>query len=399
MPRQRILFAWELGGNYGHLSVTVPIARQLNVAGYEPIFALRDLRLAAEILTPAGIKFLPAPVVSTKAWREPVNYADILLAAGLGDEFSRRGLMHGWDSLLDLLRPRVIVADHAPFALIAARAWATPAIAIGAGFTVPPVAEPLPTIRPWENISRATLVDADAVALESLNGYLRANGAPAMTRLCDLFTAAPPLLTTFPELDHYGVRESGVYLGPPAEQPVNPSVAWLPSQGARIFAYLRSSTPHIRELLTDLEECDAQVICVMPQAGAKLQKHFAESNVRIIPHRVRLAALLDDSDLVISNGGAGMMVTALLAGLPMLLVPQTVEEHLGALRVRYLGAAVVIPSQATSAGFLPQIEQILRTGPYREAASRFAASYASFDREASTARAAAAIIHAGERKV
>jgi UDP:flavonoid glycosyltransferase YjiC (YdhE family) len=394
-----ILFAWELGGNYGHLSVTVPIARQLQAAGHEIIFALRDLRLAAEILTPAGIKFLPAPAASTKAWHEPVNYADILLAAGLGDEFSCRGLMQGWDSLLDLLLPQVIVADHAPFALIAARARATPAIGIGSGFTVPPIAEPLPTIRPWEKISHTMLVQADAAALESLNAYLSTNGTPALTRLCDLFTAEPPLLTTFPELDHYGVREQGVYLGPPAEHPGGSSVAWLPCKGSRIFAYLRPSTPHIRELLVDLEEYDAQVICVMPQADAKLQKHFEESNVRIISHRVQLAELFNGADLVISNAGTGMIATALLAGLPMLLVPQTVEEHLGALRVKDLGAAIVIPAKATSAGFLQQIEHLLGTGQYREAASRFAARHASFDREASTARAAAAIVHAGERQI
>lgn len=188
----------------------MPIARQLDIAGYEVVFALRDLRLAAEILTPAGIPFLPAPMVSITASSEPINYADILLVSGMGDEFSFRGLMQGWNSLLDLLLPQAIVIDHAPFALIAARARATPAIAIGSGFTVPPIAEPLPTIRPWEAISAERLMQADAVALESVNSHLKVNGGLALTRLSELFTAEPALLTTFPELDHYGVREQEV---------------------------------------------------------------------------------------------------------------------------------------------------------------------------------------------
>lgn len=37
----RILFAWELGENYGHLMRLAPVADKLRAAGHQLLFAVR----------------------------------------------------------------------------------------------------------------------------------------------------------------------------------------------------------------------------------------------------------------------------------------------------------------------------------------------------------------------
>ena len=52
----RYLFAWELGGDYGHLARLLPVALELRARGHEVVFAVRDLMGAEKLLTPHGIR-------------------------------------------------------------------------------------------------------------------------------------------------------------------------------------------------------------------------------------------------------------------------------------------------------------------------------------------------------
>jgi UDP:flavonoid glycosyltransferase YjiC (YdhE family) len=394
---RRVLFSWELGGNYGHLAATIPVARRLVAEGCEVLFALRDLRVAAEILAPAGLPFISAPVSSVAVRPESVSYTDILLGSGLHDPLSFQGLMQGWSVLFELVRPDVVVVDHAPFALIESRVRGLPAVLIGSGFTVPPPVEPLPSIRLWEPIPLSKLQEVDAVALQAINAYLAQHGCSPLGRVCDLFRDHGVLLTTFPELDHYGSRADQVhYIGPATEQLAGSAMTWKPSKGARIFAYLRPTVPGLRELLTCLEESGGQVICVMPRAGNDLCKHFEGTEVRMVPYPLAVDSLLKDADLVVSYGGAGMIATSLLAGRPMLLVPYTVEQYLGALRVKELGAGIVVAAHQAPCDFAQPLGQLLSAPAYREAAAQFAEGYREFDRNQAIAHATSVIIAALE---
>ena len=151
----RILFAWELGANYGHLTRMAPIAEKLRGAGHQVFFAVRDMRSAAEILGPKGFAFTQAPIPSGRPRPKsgPGNHAEMLALEGYADRVTLWGMARGWISLAQLFRAELVVADHAPGALLAAWILGLPRAQIGSGFEIPPSGLPLPAIRPWENIS------------------------------------------------------------------------------------------------------------------------------------------------------------------------------------------------------------------------------------------------------
>src|SRR5690606_21825496 len=58
----RVLLAWELGGNFAHLSRLLPLARELRRRGHEVEFVVRELPRAELVIAPHGFRALPAPL-------------------------------------------------------------------------------------------------------------------------------------------------------------------------------------------------------------------------------------------------------------------------------------------------------------------------------------------------
>lgn len=389
----RILVAWQLGSHYGHLTADLPIAEALREAGHQVLFAVRDPRVAAEVLTPAGFEFLPTPLPQSLpgVTDAPISYSEILVAAGFGDALTALGLTRSWMSLLALARPDVLVADHAPMALVAARAHGIPSVAIGSGFTVPPSMSPAPSIRTWENISLEKRLAADERALAGANAALESLGAARLGALPELFGAGRALLTTFPELDHYGPRDDCVYLGPVSAQLRSTPQSWRPGSEPRIFAYLRPTVPRVDALLSALEACGAQVLCAMPGATAELIGHFAMTRITMSAAPLPAVALLEHADLTVTYGGQGLIAASLLAGVPLLVIPQTVEQYGGARVVERLGAGICLGFDRDEARAAAALRQLLSDGHYRDAARRFASRHADFDGAAAARRAAEVI--------
>ena len=80
----RYLFAWELGGDYGHLARLLPVALELRSRGHEVVFAVRDLMGAEKLLTPHGIRTYQAPLWLRKVTKLPdaITYSELLMRFG-----------------------------------------------------------------------------------------------------------------------------------------------------------------------------------------------------------------------------------------------------------------------------------------------------------------------------
>ena len=95
------------------------------------------------------------------------------------------------------------------------------------------------------------------------------------------------------------------------------------------------------------------------------------------PRHIHVAPYLPQSllfpqcDLVITHGGSGTVRTALVHGLPMVILPIAADQPENARRCAALGAAVVIPAaERTPAATRTAVRTVLHNSHYRENAAR-----------------------------
>jgi len=392
-----ILFAWELGANYGHLARDLPVAERLRAAGHVVSFAVSDTRTAVELLVPRRLPFVQAPLAlrPVRLAHPPANYAELLLAEGWGDRYSLLGRVKAWQALIALIQPSLIVADHAPTVLLAAYCCGSPSIAMGSGFEIPPDVSPLPSIRPWEEIPEARLMQSETLILDCLNRLPIMPGGKFLKRLADLMPPSP-VFTTFAELDHYGARDGANYVGSIYGMAAANAICWPEGVGdtRRIVVYLRPNQRTTETVIGILSTMKANVICAVPGADKSFVSKYASAHLRIVPNPVHLRALLDGADVLIGYGSSGVIAESLLAGVPLLMIPQTVEQYLGARRVEMLGAGVILGQQRSRTDIEMGLEKLFASPSYRHAAESFSAKYRSITPEHAADRATAMILAA-----
>ena len=128
---------------------------------------------------------------------------------------------------------------------------------------------------------------------------------------------------------------------------------------------------------------------VMTTGGRDLAERALGSladNIRVepwIPH----ADLMPRTDVLVTTGGAGTVMTALAAGVPMVIVPTEWDKPLNAQRVVEAGVGIRLsPRRLTARRLRRAVEKVLSEPRFRENARRFAERFATLDGLAEAAR-------------
>ncbi|MFZ5557164.1 MAG: glycosyltransferase [Pseudomonadota bacterium] len=383
----RIFFAWELGGHLGHFARLLPVARRLRAEGHDVIFATPDPRSAAQVLTRERFPHVAAPRLRRKtSTPAPVNFGDLLLQQGYGDFAGLLGLTQGWVGLLNLARTDVLVADYAPTALLAVRVARIPAVTLANGFQVPPRGNPTPPLRPADGVPEERLEKADHAALGGINRLLSRERRETLESVSDLFAAGPVLLATYPELDPWGPRYDVEYVGNLGDLGVTRDIDWPIGARPRILAYLSPEMERLSEVLDAISATAASALTVLPGASAQWCASRSNEKVKVISEPVQMERLIASADLVVAHGGAGLTAQALIAGIPLALLPLQAEQALTANRVEAIGAGRTARQPYSAADLRAAFLDVLRGASYWEAAEAFAARYAGWSREAAIAR-------------
>lgn len=394
----RILFAWELGANLGHLSRDVPVAQKLREAGHQVCFAVRDTRVAAEVLPPHRFRFLQAPlcVGRTRLAQPPANYAEMLVAEGWCDRKALLGHISAWCELLTMGAFDAVAADHAPGALVAAHITRRVAVPFGNGFEIPPDSEPMPSIRPWKDLSRERLLASERRVLTDINAVVAHFGAQPYRRLAEIF-ASSPIFATFEELDHYGPRDGASYVGSIHGLSHAPQVLWPAGDGPRVVAYLRSHHQATADVVAALATSDVRALCVVPEAEEVFKAQYSSPTLSVFDHPVALDSLLGEADAMIGYASVGTVTEALLKGVPLLMIPATVEQYLCAKRVEAIGAGMVIDDACERERIREDLATLLAEASYKASANAFAARHSATSARQAAATAAQLIIERLDR--
>lgn len=341
----RILICWELGAGYGHLARLAPVARALAALGHEVAVAARDILSAHAMLGGFAIHQAPIRLSGTALPGAALNYADILMRSGLSDGPAITALIAAWRALFDALSPDLIVADHAPTALLAARAGNRKAAALGTGFAVPPPLNPMPTVLPWRQVDTAALEQTEARFLAAANDALTGLDAAPLNAVADLFDVAAALPCTWPELDHYAERPDRGHPGPVMQPTPGATPEWPAGGDGRIFAYLSAEHPATATLLERLADMNKAAVVHVRNATPALTARLSKGGgpVRIYAERIDAAAALAACDIVVTHGGHGLISAALAAGRPILSLPGVIEQAMLSFRVAKAGFGLVPP--------------------------------------------------------
>jgi UDP:flavonoid glycosyltransferase YjiC (YdhE family) len=379
----RIAFAWELGSSYGHVSLLLPFAKKLRQRGHEVVLVLRELQNVSR-LSGDELPVLQAPLwiyPPTGLSEPPLNYSEILMRYGYLDAEGLAGLVSAWRSLFSLHGSDMIVADHSPTALLAARSMGLPATTLGSGFYFPPRQTPMLNMRPWLNVPRERLEHSDAAILKTMNTVLAAYKAKPLEAVNELFENEENFLCTIAELDHYPQREPVKYWGACYNLEMGQEIAWPDGAGKRVFAYLDPQNRDFSKVLEALTVPGHRAIVCAPGIPDNLRRQFESPRMIISTKPFKLIKLMKDCDLAIGNAGHAMTAGMLMAGVPLLLLPTHLERFLLATRIAALGAGVAVNPEAPSPDFTVVIRNLLDAPAYRENARLFAGKYAGFNQD------------------
>jgi len=378
----RILLAWELGGNLGHLSKLLLVARRLRRRGHEILFSVQDVGTGQQLLTEEGFRYVQCPRASRwgAGCREPASFSHILAQAGFADPGVLTGLISAWHGLFELFQPEVVLSQYAPTAHIAARIYGVPCLELAIGFEHPPDVAPFPCFRPWLQLSADELMKTEQVILDNINGICVRRGVPAHQNLQQALKCDRTLFATFPELDHYQGRTDGRYTGPLFITDDGVDMEWPQDGFQRIFVYLKPDR-WLPLVMQELDRSGASVVAFIPGIDGTMLPSYSSGRIRISSAKVKLSCLLPGMDLAVTHANHGTIAAVLLAGKPLLSIPTTIEQLMLSSCLESHGVGVGVARRGLSKAFAPALDRLLTDRSFRKAAVRFAERYAGYDRE------------------
>lgn len=381
--KHSILYAWEFGANLGHVGAFMPLARALRDAGHDVHWMVTQPAVVGDFLAGEGFAWLAAPTVPEVTRQgPPLSYADILLRFGYADPRALFGLVGGWREAMRLTGSRLVLADHAPTALLAARSLGIPVMLFSNGFTAPPRRSPLPNMRPWVSVPEQTLGQLDHAALSSINTVLARHGCVQMQRLAELFDVAEEALVTFPELDHYSDRGPARYWGSLPSAGTGQPVPWPAGAGRRIFAYLRAESPHHEAVLAALHALGYAAAIYFPNMPPALAARYSAAHLSYLDQPADIEQMTREADLAITYASLATTTAFLLAGKPLLMLPGHLEQFMVARRVEEMGAGRLVNPEQPPGDLRGVLADLIDNPSWRTNAAAFAAKYAAFDQQA-----------------
>lgn len=370
----RILFAWELGGGLGHLGPFRPIAAALLARGHELTVAAQDVQRANAVFGSMAVRLAQAPIC-TKTYHglaePPLNYGEILMRYGYLDPPLLAGLVRAWGDLLDMTQADLLIADHAPTALLAARGRKLALAVTGAPFTVPPPVSPTPNMRSWVGVPPQRLDSSDESVLKTINSSLPA-GAPRVGALHEIFEGTQRFISGVPELDPYGPRDPRDFLGLYSGSIGSATPRWPTGDGPQVFAYLNSEYRHLEAALAALAASSARSVVYLLGATPAIRDKYQGPNLVFSADLLDIDKTVQTADLCVCHANFGTVVSILRGGKPMLLLPGDLEKFLTSSILEKMGHARMVHPDAQPVDVGGALAQMLGNPAFAQAAKAFA---------------------------
>lgn len=393
----RFLFAtWEGGG---HVQPMLLVAQGLKALGHE-MLAISDACNAPDAAA-LGVPFRPWRRAPSRAAATPeTDPVQDWLASSPLDVIHRvlTGVLGGPAALYGAdtreaiadLRPDVVVcqellfgvmaaaeAARLPLAVLSSNIWSLPTVdtapPFGAG--APPAAN-----EGQRDFYRRVASHARAAFQEGLPALNEARGSLGLTPLAELFdqlrAAARILIATsrafdFDQTPPDPFRYVGPYMADPAwTEPWSPP---FEANDHRPLALVSFSTMYqgqeaiLRRVIEALAGLPLRAILTLgPALGPE---DFAAPDNVAVASRAPFGALLPLASAVVTHAGHATTLRSLMAGVPLLCLPQGRDQFDNAARVVESGAGLRLPPDAPAADIAAALQRLLSEPGFAQAAA------------------------------
>ncbi len=383
-----IALNWELGSDYGHIGRFLPIAQALRARGHRPVMLLRDISRADEMLSPHGLEYLQAPLwlPAVKGLPPPINFTESLFLFGFLQPAGLLSIARAWRQLWRLLQPELMIFDHAPTALLAARGLGIPRLITGNSFALPPRVSPLPVYRWWErSADTARMAETEKKLVDIANQVLQQLQAPALRAVHDLYDSEATLITASPQLDVYPHRMNGHYIGAINTIAQGETPVWPGPRPRRIFAYLKAHAPQFELAVKTLARADASVLIFAQGVARQQVQKMQTAHLAFSERPVMMQEIREQCDVAMCHAG-GMVDVMLNAGVPVLLLPTQMEQNMTSKRVEQLGCGLTFLPDFPPTLLEKQLTRLLTDTSFKQNALSYARRPDASNQEAAVAR-------------
>jgi len=343
----RVLLGWELGSGLGHVGKLLPIARALASHGHEPILVLRNVVETWPLLQNSGFTVLQAPIFFERDGDEAItfrgrSYTDVLVYNGYDDIETLEPVVLAWRRLLDSIKPDLVIAEHAPTLCLASYKQ-FPVISVGTGFTVPHLQDgDFPVLN-----SRASESAPSSLVNQTIQTVLQRLGKIAPEPAVCAVIGQQQFVTVYAEIDPYCETREIPAIGPLWPFPVSAqsslkklSVEIAAIQESMCLVYLPADHPELEKLIQGLMTLRMSGLVYIRNASARVLEKLHQTCLTVSTAPLDLDVLLPSVSVVLHHGGAGITQSCLAHGIPQVMAPIYLEQHLICTSLQEMGVAI-----------------------------------------------------------
>jgi Glycosyltransferase family 28 C-terminal domain len=354
-----IIFATDYGNGLGDLATFLPIANELRKRDWHITFAIPHtsdaLELITQIIGSAGYDYFEVVGATVKDAMTLVGR--IGGCPSFANVETLRHDLDFWFTQLDRLKPALLIAGRAVFAIVAATLANIRCHALGMGiFHDQPSSDAQDSeVRSREQIATKRL-------LQMANAALHPDGRPPLCTFADLYRVERVLRVSTAGLFDDATASMPGYLGILPIGVHGPRIDW-PLEDLtrpRLFACLRTRLANTATILEALADNGSlNVIASVPGIGADMRRRHSRDHLTIVDTPVDVRALLSGADAVICHASAGTLTQALSMGKPLLLAPATQEQLVYAQAAMRHKVALAVSPDSSSELICARIENLL----------------------------------------
>jgi MGT family glycosyltransferase len=221
----------------------------------------------------------------------------------------------------------------------------------------------------------------DKKGLAGLNAVRQERGLGPLSHLLDQARLARrQLVMTSPDFDFPATFPAGVrYVGPVLDDPTwAEATSWTPPQGTEPLVLVAMSSTFqnqvgcLQRVIDALATLPVRVVVTTGPAidPAALQRTPNATVVASAPH----GQVLEHASVVVTHGGHGTVMKALVAGVPMIVLPHGRDQTDTAVRVAVRGAGITLKRTAGGRTIHTAVRTVLQNRSYAAAARQLGVS-------------------------